>query len=90
MLAWWPLVIADFCLIVGLPVFAAWKLEQKARRMFVHRDMRRVRDDERVEQRRGGFRGRRRRAEQWLEEQELVARSRHAETDAVAAAAAGA
>lgn len=33
-LAWWPLVIADFCLIVGLPVFAAWKLEQKARRMF--------------------------------------------------------
>ena len=33
-LAWWPLVIADFCLIVGLPVLAAWKLEQKARRMF--------------------------------------------------------
>ena len=33
-LAWWPLVIADFCLIVGLPVFTAWKLEQKARRMF--------------------------------------------------------
>jgi len=33
-LAWWPLVIADFCLIVGLPVSIVWKLEQKARRMF--------------------------------------------------------
>ena len=35
-LAWWPLVIADFCVIVGLPVFIVGKLEQKARRMFFH------------------------------------------------------
>jgi len=32
--AWWPLVLLDFCLIVALPVFAAWGLEKKARRMF--------------------------------------------------------
>ena len=33
-LAWWPLVLLDFCFIVALPVFAAWGLEKKARRMF--------------------------------------------------------
>mmetsp|Transcript_12558 Transcript_12558/g.56587 ORF Transcript_12558/g.56587 Transcript_12558/m.56587 type:complete len:200 (-) Transcript_12558:149-748(-) len=52
--------------------------------------LRRVRDDERVEQRRRVSGPARRAAEQSVEEQELVARSRHAETDAVAAAAAGA